>query len=242
MLSLCRNSFKFNRLLLNGPAKKHLTASFFSRATGAENDPGNGPNESSSQASKQTGKPESSQNEAKAKADSNEVLSPQDIETLVKKCGELEEKYDTMYDKYRRSLADMENLRRSAERRIGETKDYAVQGFCKDLLEVADVLDLALDSVEKNKENPKENFEGLKKGVEMTKEVLLKVFSKHGVVPVHPHGHEFDPNIHDAITLIPREHTKIKPGHIHQVMKVGYHLHKRPIRPAKVIVVQPEEN
>lgn len=67
---------------------------------------------------------------------------------------------------------------------------------------------MALESLEKNKKtsaSSEENLKGIHEGVEMTKSVLLKTFSKHGLVPISPEGEKFDPNLHDAIFEVPSD-------------------------------------
>lgn len=64
---------------------------------------------------------------------------------------------------------------------------------------MADVLTLALEAFEKDNKEIDENAKNLCEGVNMIKTVLLKVFAKHGIVPISPEGEKFDPNLHDAI-------------------------------------------
>ncbi|KAK6011250.1 putative co-chaperone GrpE [Ostertagia ostertagi] len=72
----------------------------------------------------------------------------------------------------------------------------------------------------------------------MTKTVLLKTFKRHGLVQVNPMGEKFDPNLHEAVFQVPAgEDTKVGPGHVMHVSKVGYSLKDRPIRAAQVGVV-----
>uniref|UniRef100_A0A914R7N9 Uncharacterized protein n=1 Tax=Parascaris equorum TaxID=6256 RepID=A0A914R7N9_PAREQ len=76
-------------------------------------------------------------------------------------------------DKYTRALADTENVRRRGQKQVEDAKLFAIQGFCKDLLEVADILDLAVGSIKKDVEaNPQ--IKSLHEGVEMTRTVLEK--------------------------------------------------------------------
>uniref|UniRef100_A0A914HUF7 Glutathione reductase n=1 Tax=Globodera rostochiensis TaxID=31243 RepID=A0A914HUF7_GLORO len=145
---------------------------------------------------------------------------------------ELVAEIDVLTDKYKRALADMENLRKRSQRQIEEAKVFAIQPFCKDLLEVADVLDLALLSLDKV-EIRDASVDSLQTGLKMTKEVLLKTFSKHGLVPVRPEGQKFNPNLHEAVYEIPTDQSEYPAGHIAHVLNIGYSLHNRPIRPAK---------
>ena len=107
--------------------------------------------------------------------------------------------------KYMRALAETENVRRRGQQQIADVKVFAIQSFSKDLLEVADVLDLALGSVDRATLNANAQLKGLHDGVLMTKDALLKTFNKHGLTVVSPEGEKFDPNFHDALFKIPQK-------------------------------------
>ncbi|KAL3085251.1 hypothetical protein niasHS_010320 [Heterodera schachtii] len=166
----------------------------------------------------------------------------QECREQIEQMEKLKSDNEMLTDKYKRALADMENLRKRTQRQIEEAKLFAIQPFCKDLLEVADVLDLALNSLEKVKtEDGAASLDsGVHKGIKMTKEVLLKTFKKHGLVPVKPEGQKFDPNLHEAVYEISKDQSNRPAGHIAHVLNIGYSLHDRPIRPAKVGVVKME--
>jgi molecular chaperone GrpE len=150
------------------------------------------------------------------------------------------------------AIAETENLRRRSQKQIEDTKVFAIQSFCKDLLEVADILNLAIDSVDKSHVNSNPSMKSLFDGVTMTKEVLLNTFNRHGLVVISPEGERFDPNLHEAVFQVSKEHvsqlllffysvpfqSKHAPDHIDQVLKIGYSLHGRPVRAAKVGVVK----
>uniref|UniRef100_A0A0N5C7J2 GrpE protein homolog n=1 Tax=Strongyloides papillosus TaxID=174720 RepID=A0A0N5C7J2_STREA len=141
-------------------------------------------------------------------------------------------------DKYLRSVAETENVRKRGVRLVDDAKVYAIQGFCKDLLEVADILNLAIDAVPKEDVESDKKLKDLYDGIVMTKEVLLKTFNKHGLVPVNPDGQKFDPNLHEAVFQVPKEQANVPADHVAHVAKIGYSLHGRPIRPAQVGVVK----
>ncbi|XP_070210924.1 grpE protein homolog 1, mitochondrial-like isoform X2 [Littorina saxatilis] len=138
-----------------------------------------------------------------------------------------------MKDKYIRSLAETENVRQRMKKQIDDAKLYGIQGFCKDLLEVADILQTATISVpqEELPKNPalKDLFDGLT----MTEAQLQKVFGKHGLVPISPkEGEKFDPNFHEALFQVPTADKESETVAI--VQKIGYKLHNRTVRPALV--------
>ncbi|CAB3403110.1 unnamed protein product [Caenorhabditis bovis] len=153
--------------------------------------------------------------------------------------------YDTLLDeafeatdKYKRSLAETENVRRRGIKQTEDAKVFAIQGFCKDLLEVADILDIAVKSVkDEDLSAGGKPLKDLFEGVSMTRTVLLKTFEKHGLVAVDPTNEKFDPNMHEAVFQIPAANAKQKPGFIEVCTKIGFTLKDRPVRPAQVGVV-----
>uniref|UniRef100_A0A7E4V178 GrpE protein homolog n=1 Tax=Panagrellus redivivus TaxID=6233 RepID=A0A7E4V178_PANRE len=145
---------------------------------------------------------------------------------------------DDLKDKYKRALAETENVRGRGQKQTEAAKIFAVQSFCKDLLEVADVLDLAINAVKPEVIAANSDIKNLHDGVVMMKTVLHKTFEKHGLTQISPEGEKFDPNLHEAVFQVPKGQTQHQPGHVGVVMKLGYSLHGRPIRPAQVGVVQ----
>ena len=137
-------------------------------------------------------------------------------------------------DKYVRSLAESENVRRRAKKQLEDSKLYAIQSFCKDLLEVADILEKATESVPKEELSKSSHLKSLFDGLTMTETQLQKVFKSHGLEKVHPLNEKFDPNFHEALFQLPGEIS----GTVAVVQKTGYRLHGRPLRAALVGVVK----
>jgi len=156
-----------------------------------------------------------------------------EIEKLNKEIVELNTKNNELLDKYKRSLADGENLRNRLTKQIADAKLFGIQGFCKDLLDVADVLSKATESVPKEELSDKNpHLKSLYEGLVMTEAQLKTVFKRHGLEPVDPLNEKFDPNFHEA--LFQQEVEGKAAGSIVVVSKVGYKLHDRVIRPALV--------
>ncbi|XP_026272240.1 grpE protein homolog, mitochondrial isoform X1 [Frankliniella occidentalis] len=179
--------------------------------------------------------------------DTSSIPPPGETETEKKLKAELEkvsaesksllEKVSELDDKYKRLLADRENLRNRLTKQIEDAKIFGIQSFCKDLLEVADILGKATESVPK--EEVKDNNPHLKnlyEGLTMTEAQLLKVFTRHGLLQVNPLNEKFDPNLHEA--LFEQEVQGKEPGSVVVVSKVGYKLQERCIRPALVGVAK----
>ncbi|XP_058481241.1 grpE protein homolog 1, mitochondrial [Solea solea] len=156
---------------------------------------------------------------------------------LMEQKSQVEEQLKDMTEKYKRALADTENLRTRSQRMIEDAKLYGIQGFCKDLLDVADILEKATESVPKEEvtsQNP--HLKDLYDGLVMTKGQIQKVFTKHGLVKLNPEGLKFDPYEHEALFHTPVEGKE--PGTVALVTKVGYKLHGRTLRPALVGVAK----
>ncbi|KAL1230971.1 GrpE protein [Trichinella spiralis] len=150
---------------------------------------------------------------------------------------QLEKKMKELEDKYKRSLAENENLRARMVRQLEEVKLFSLQAFCKDLLEIADILRLAADSVsEEVLKNSQPELKNLHDGVLLTNTQLLKIFQKYGVTPVNPINEKFNPNFHEAVFEVP-DPVK-EPGTVAVVQKIGYMLHQRCLRAAQVGVVK----
>ena len=134
-----------------------------------------------------------------------------------------------------RALAETENVRRRAQREREDALKYAVSGFAKELLSVADNLRRALDSLPES-EVRDERTRGLLAGVAATERELLSVFERHGIQRIDPDGERFDHNLHQAIFEAERPG---KPsGMIIEVLQPGYVLHDRLLRPAMVGVAK----
>ena len=134
-----------------------------------------------------------------------------------------------------RSLADMENVRTIAKRDVHKAKEFAIQGFAKQLLDVSDNLGRALEAVPENAS--KEQLETLVEGVEMTRKELDKVFLNNGIVRYGEVGDEFDPHKYDALYELPLTEDK-KAGTVGDVLKQGFTLKDRVLRPAQVGIVK----
>lgn len=161
--------------------------------------------------------------------------TPED--SSLDKVQELESQLQQLDEKYRRSLAETENIRRMYRKQIEDAKTFGIQSFAKDLLDVADTLELATESLKANslvKEN--EIVKELYNGVEMTTGLLQQVFGRNGLVKMSPLGEKFDPNFHEAMFY--QEIEGKTPGTVGVVMKTGYVLHGRTLRAAQVGVVK----
>jgi len=113
-----------------------------------------------------------------------------------------------------------------------EAGQYAITGFARDLLTVADNLQRALASVDADARAADPALAALTEGVEMTEKELLTVMERHGVKPIAAQGRPFDPHVHEALYEVPNP--DVPHGTVVQVAQTGYLLHDRTLRPARV--------
>ena len=133
-----------------------------------------------------------------------------------------------------RALAETENVRRRMKKQVDDAKVFGIQGFCKDLLEVADILQQATESTPKEELAQNQHLKALYEGLTLTNTQMLKVFARHELRPIIPaEGEKFDPFLHEATFQVPAQE-KEKDGTIAVIQKTGYKLHDRTLRPATV--------
>ena len=149
---------------------------------------------------------------------------------------QLEAQVKELKDQLLRSLAEQENTRAIARRDVDSAKQFAIKSFAKSLLEVSDNLERALAAVPEDAKNEHAVLKTLVEGIEMTEKGLAKAFQANGLVKYGAPGEAFDPNKHDALMEYPDASKEA--GTIGQVMKAGFLLHQRVLRPAEVGVIK----
>lgn len=136
-------------------------------------------------------------------------------------------------DKMLRTLAEMENLRKRTAREVADARTYGVTAFARDVLEIADNLQRALDAVPADaRANADPGLKALMEGVQLTERSLLNALEKNGVKKFDPTGQKFDPNFQQAMYEIPDE--SVPAGTVVQVVQAGYTIGERVLRPALV--------
>lgn len=146
-----------------------------------------------------------------------------------------EEELAEVKDRLLRTLAEMENLRQRTRREVDEAQTYGVTRFARELLEVADNLRRAIESVPEG-ELP-EAFRNLLAGIEMTEKALLAAFERHKIRKVQPErGERFDHKRHQAMFEVPTD--EIAAGSIAEVLAPGYVIGDRLLRAAMVGVAK----
>ena len=147
----------------------------------------------------------------------------------------LEAKLAETKDQVLRAMAETENVRRRAQRDVEEAGKYAISGFARDIIGVAENLHMAIASIPEDART-----EGVTKaiydGLDMTIRELNNQLERHGIVRVNPVGDKFDHNLHQAISQV--EDPSKEAGTVLQVVQAGYTLQGRLLRPAMVVVTK----
>ncbi|WP_417519508.1 nucleotide exchange factor GrpE [Marinobacter sp.] len=137
-----------------------------------------------------------------------------------------------------RSQAEMQNVRRRAEMDVEKAHKFALEKFVKELLPVADSLEKAVESTE-GKENAGDLVASIRQGVEMTLSLLESSLKKFNVEPLNPIGEPFDPQHHEAMSMVPAPDAE--PNSVVAVVQKGYLLNGRVVRPAMVMVAKAQD-
>jgi molecular chaperone GrpE len=151
--------------------------------------------------------------------------------------GALAKEVAELRDKILRTLADMENLRKRTTREVADARAYGISGFARDVLDIADNLQRALDAVPADTRAAADlGVKSLIEGVELTERSLLNTLEKNGVKKFDPSGEKFDPNFQQAMYEVPDP--SVPAGTVVQVVQAGYMIGERVLRPALVAVAK----
>jgi len=157
--------------------------------------------------------------------------SANSLEELRRALAEAEARANGLRDQYLRSAAELENVRKRAQREVENATRYGLEKFAAELLPVKDSLELAVASAGQADAN------SLAAGQEATLKLLEKAFAKLDIESIDPLGEPFDPAQHEAVLM--QASATAEPNSVLQVVQRGYALHGRLLRPARVIVAKP---
>lgn len=136
-------------------------------------------------------------------------------------------------DRMLRTLAEMENLRKRTQREVADGRAYAIANFARDVLDIADNLQRALDAVPAEARAAADpGLKALIEGVEITERSLHATMEKNNVKKFDPAGEKFDPNFHQAMYEVPD--ASVPAGTVVQVVQTGWTIGERVLRPALV--------
>lgn len=145
---------------------------------------------------------------------------------------ELQEKYAALEDQSYRLQAEIQNMQKRQRREIADQRKYRAQSLAEKMIPALDNLEqvLAMEVTTSGEEN-------LQKGVELVYKNILQAFADENITVVDPAGETFDPNFHEAVSMVAST-DEVASGDITQVFQKGYQLDDRVIRAAKVVVAQ----
>ena len=132
------------------------------------------------------------------------------------------------WNRYLRTMAELDNLRKRAARDVEAARRAGVERLAGELLPIVDSLEMGLDSA------ASASVESLVAGKQATLRLLRNAFDKFGIELIDPAGHPFDPQLHEAMSMQPSP--TAEPGSVLIVLQRGYRLGDRLLRPARVIV------
>jgi molecular chaperone GrpE len=166
----------------------------------------------------------------------NEKLSNEEIEQEllqeepVSEAEQLQQQVADANDNVLRIQAEMQNMRRRAERDVENAHKFALDKFSADLLPVVDNLERALSAINAEDDSQK----AIAEGIELTLKSFLDVLVRFKIEAVDPAGQPFDANLHQAVSMVPNP--DMEPNTVMDVFQKGYTLNGRLIRPAMVVV------
>lgn len=175
----------------------------------------------------------------KTPGESNETPAqnspPEDTPAGEPTVAELKSEIAALKDRVLRAMAEAENVRRRAEKDKADARDYAVTGFARDMVSVADNLRRALDALPSQLHDD-ERLKTFVDGVQLTERELMNAFERHGIRRIEPNGEKFDHNLHQAMFEVADSGQPA--GTVVQVMQAGYVIKDRLLRAAMVGVAK----
>jgi molecular chaperone GrpE len=166
-------------------------------------------------------------NQPDVEAAETDTVEIKDTEALLE---DARNKADEHWNELLRAKAEMENLRRRQARDLENAHKHALDKFVSELLPIYDSMELGLNAA--SGENA--SLEGVREGLEMTMKMFLSSIGKFGLEQVNPEGEAFNPELHQAVSMIPAE--GVESNQVLNVMQKGYQFNGRLLRPAIVTV------
>jgi molecular chaperone GrpE len=162
-------------------------------------------------------------------AASGVTATAEDLQAMRQALAAAEETARTQRDLYLRAAAELDNVRKRAQRDIENAHRYAIEGLAAELLSVRDGLALGVSN------GASADARTLLEGQEATLKMLDRTFEKFSVKQLDPAGQRFDPSLHEAVLM---QESNATPNTVLQVVQPGYELKGRLLRPARVIVAK----
>lgn len=159
-----------------------------------------------------------------------------EAKTLQEIVAALQVEVADLKDKWLRAHAEVDNVRKRAEREREEAAKYSITKLARDIVSVGDNFQRAIDAVPAAAAENDPALKSFLEGVTMTERELLNVLDRHGIKRVQPLNEAFNPHLHQAVAQVPR--TDVPTGTIVEVYQAGYTIEERVLRPAMVGVAQ----
>ncbi|HKT73780.1 MAG TPA: nucleotide exchange factor GrpE [Steroidobacteraceae bacterium] len=153
-----------------------------------------------------------------------------ELERLQRALTDAEERARNHWEQYLRAVADLDNVRKRAQRDIESANRYGLEKLVAELLPVQDSLELAVQN------GAKADARALAEGQAATLKLLERALQKMGIKVIDPLGEPFDPSRHEA--MLAQDCPTAEPNSVLQVVQRGYDLNGRLLRPARVIVAK----
>ncbi len=157
------------------------------------------------------------------------------VAELETKVAALEKEKKENWDRYLRSAADLENLRKRQKREAEDAKFESKGKVLKEMLPVVDNLERAIEHAAKSGEEVDAALKPIVEGVQLVLRQFTTAFERLEVTAVEALGQPFDPNLHEAIS---QQESDQAPGTVVQVLQRGYKSGDRLLRPALVVVAK----
>ena len=170
-------------------------------------------------------------NEIEAETDESVVGEADPAEAADSEAGEEAGALTELKDQLLRQMAEVENIKRRAGRDVENAHKFATEKLLNELFPVLDSLEKAVETA-----GATEGAEAIAEGVSLSLKLFVDTLAKNGVEQIDPLGQPFDPQLHEAMTMVPNPDAE--PNSVMDVMAKGYILNGRLVRAAKVIVVK----
>ena len=150
--------------------------------------------------------------------------------------GALQTEVAELKDRLLRTHADMENIRKRSEREKADAHKYAVSKFARDMIEVGDNFQRAIETVPAGAAEQNPALKSFLDGVTMTERELINTLERHGIKRIDPKGQLFNPHLHQAV--METQNLDVPAGTVTQVFQLGFMIEDRVLRPAMVVVAK----
>jgi molecular chaperone GrpE len=161
------------------------------------------------------------------------ALTPEALEAAFQA---LADERDSYKDRYMRTFAEMENIRKRTEREKSDIRRYAISDFARDVLGLGDNIQRAILAVPAEAAEQDPHLKSFRDGIELLERELVQMLERHGVQRLDPKGQRFDPNQHQAV--METERPDLPAGTVAEVFQAGYTIGERVLRPAMVSVAK----